>query len=153
MKAIAYNIQPYEKELLTLANGKRHELTLISNELNDKTVLFAQGKEVVIVISATVLSAAMMRMLTCGGVRKVIVRAVASPAQEVFDEADLAGIQVVTTPVAVDSPAHIAEKAIEYLDRWESEKTASLRGDQQAFEKEVRPTGRSSAEQYKRYNP
>ncbi len=150
MKAIAYNIQPYEKELLTLANGKRHELTLISNELNDKTVLFAQGKDVVIVATAAVLKPAMMGMLTCAGVRKVIVRAAASLEQRALDEADRAGIQVVNTPVAMDSPAHIAEKTIEYLHQWESEKVASLSAN--TNEQEARSQAPGSGTPFKRPN-
>lgn len=122
MRAIAYNIQPQEKELLTLANGKRHELTLISNELNDMTVVFAQGKDVVIVASGAVLDSRMMAELRRAGVEKVIIRSTKPLDAKKVAEAEQMGLRVVNTPVPADSTAHIAQKTIEYLHRWESEK-------------------------------
>lgn len=148
MRAIAYNIQPHEKELLTLANGKRHELTLISNELNDQTVLFAQGKDVVMVATAAVLSPAMLGVLKRAGVRKVIVRSAASLEQSGLSEEDLAGLQVFNTPVAAGSPADIARKTIEYLHCWESEK-----GDEQSTASREHDPSLVSAKQCKRRNP
>lgn len=124
MKAIAYNIQPHEKEFLTLANGKRHDVTLISNELNDKTALFAQGKEVVIVGTADVLNPAMVHTLSRAGVQKVIVREGASLAPQVLSEAAALGMEVVNTPADTVSPAQVAQRTVDYLHRWESEKAA-----------------------------
>lgn len=122
MRVIAYNIQPHEKELLTLANGKQHELTLISNDLNDKTVVFAQGKDVAIISTATVLTRSLLAFLKRSGVNRVIVRSADPIAQSYVIEAERQGIQLVNTADGVDSSAHIAQKTIEYLHQWEIEK-------------------------------
>lgn len=123
MKAIAYNIQPHEKELLTLANGKRHDLTLISNELNDKTVIFAQGKEVVTIAVAASLNSAMLVLLQKAGVKKIIVRSAVPISVSTEADADRTGLRVVYTPA--DSVAQIAQKTIDYLNKWEEEKRAA----------------------------
>lgn len=124
MKAIAYNIQPHEKELLTLANGKRHELTLISNGLTDKTVLFAQGKEVVIVSWLDSLGANILKALKEAGVNKIITR---SKTMRHIDLplAEMMGILVVNTPSTDGSPASIARQTIQYLHVWDAEQRIS----------------------------
>src|SRR5690606_11207705 len=74
MKAIAYNIKPEEKECLAIANGKRHDLTLISNELNARTVSYALGKEAVIISPYDILDREMLWELKHAGVTKIITR-------------------------------------------------------------------------------
>lgn len=74
MRAIAYNIQAEEKELLVRANAKRHKLTIISNGLNEETSTFSAGKEVVIISEEDLLSLALLTILKEQGVRKIITR-------------------------------------------------------------------------------
>src|SRR5690606_17743666 len=78
MKAIAYSIKPQEKECLALANGKKHDLTLISNELNERTVSYALGKEAVIVSSYDIVDRKMLWELKHAGVTKIITRSKAT---------------------------------------------------------------------------
>lgn len=49
MRAVAYSIRSFEKEPLAKANHKKHEITLISNELCIETAGYASGKEAVII--------------------------------------------------------------------------------------------------------
>ena len=56
MKVVVYSIQTYEKELLALANGKMHDLTLISNGLNEETKVYATGKDVVVISAQDILN-------------------------------------------------------------------------------------------------
>jgi D-lactate dehydrogenase len=74
INAIDYNIQSKEKELLVRANAKRHNLTLISNELNTDTSMFSAGKEVVIISESDVLTAPLLEFLKKQGVLKIITR-------------------------------------------------------------------------------
>ena len=48
MKAIAYKVLECEKRHLAEANSKVHDLTLISNELNQSTIHYSVGKEAVV---------------------------------------------------------------------------------------------------------
>jgi len=41
MKVAAYSIKPFEKELLSKANQKKHDITLISNQLSIETTILA----------------------------------------------------------------------------------------------------------------
>lgn len=70
MKAIAYNIQAEEKELLVRANAKRFKLTLISNGLNEETSTFSHGKEVVIISDKDQLGVTLLTLLKIKGVKK-----------------------------------------------------------------------------------
>lgn len=76
MKAIAYSIKSHEKESLVLANGKKHDLTLISNELNLKTVSYAVGKQAVIISSYDILDEHVLRELRHIGITNIITRSV-----------------------------------------------------------------------------
>jgi D-lactate dehydrogenase len=51
MKAVAYSIKTFEKEYLAKANQKKHDITLISNPLGPDTVIYAEGKDAVIVFT------------------------------------------------------------------------------------------------------
>src|SRR5690606_7173702 len=92
-KAIAYNIQAKEKELLVRANAKRHKLTIISNELNAETSTFSMGKEVVIISESDILNSTLLETLKKQGVRKIITR---SPSTHHIDQqaAQNLGIQI-----------------------------------------------------------
>lgn len=121
MKAIAYNIKDYEKESLAIANGKIHDLTLISNPLNLRTVHYAQGKEVVIVSKEDALNAALLEELERIGVQKIVTRSIETDHIDLNHAARL-GIQIANTPYADHSPKGIAEQIIRNLNLWGSGK-------------------------------
>ncbi len=75
MKAIAYNIRKQEKEYLVKANAKKHELTFISNELNNDTVIYSFDKEAVILYTVNSLSPELFLKLQEFGVKQIISRA------------------------------------------------------------------------------
>lgn len=119
MKAIAYHIQPHERESLILANGKKHDLTLISNGLNYQTVVFSAGKETVIVSSMDVLDQAMLEELWLHGVKRIITRSFQ------IDHIDLTtarrmGFHVANIPQQKLSMDEISNTVICNLDFWES---------------------------------
>lgn len=121
MKAIAYHIRPYEKESLILANGKKHDLTLISNELNDQTVVYTAGKETVIVSVYDRLDKHMLEELWLHGVKRIITRSAE------IDHIDLTvatrmGFKIANVPEAGDSIDTISCSVIRNLDLWEEGK-------------------------------
>jgi len=120
IKAIAYNIKPEEKELLAVANGKRHDLTLISNELNLDTASFAQGKEVVIVSSEDLLDATLLSALQQAGVRRIITRSKTTAHIDLGEAARL-GLKVANAPDDT-SVAGIAQQTIRSLSAWDAGK-------------------------------
>jgi hypothetical protein len=74
MKAVAYSIQPYEKEFLAIANHKKHDITLISNPLNFDTLTYAAGKEVVIVSATDLVSVDIIKILAGLHIKYIIAR-------------------------------------------------------------------------------
>lgn len=121
MKAVAYNIKPREKELLAVANGKKHDLTLISNELNRKTVSYAQGKNVVIVSSYDILSHDMLWELRNVGVTKIITRSKTTTHIDLKEAARM-DFKVANTPDDDQSLESIAKQTIHNLNLWENGK-------------------------------
>jgi lactate dehydrogenase-like 2-hydroxyacid dehydrogenase len=71
MKAIAYNINPKEKEWLILANYKKHDITIIANSLTLATLNFAAGKEALIIFNQDPLSAPIIKGLQSLGVKYI----------------------------------------------------------------------------------
>lgn len=119
MKAIAYNIKPHEKELLTLANGKRHDLTLISNDLNEKTIAYAYGKDVVIISAYDILDAKMLRELKNAGINKIITRSRTTTHID-LGEARRLNFNVANTPAEDQSINGIAKQTVQHLHGWEA---------------------------------
>ena len=74
MKAVAYSVKPFEKEFLAKANHKKHDITLISNNLSLETVLYAEGKEAVIVFTNDDVSAAVIERLAALGTKYIATR-------------------------------------------------------------------------------
>lgn len=118
MKAVAYNIKDFEKELLARANGKVHDLTLISNALTFNTLHYALGKEVVIVSYDDRLDAPILDEMKAVGIQKIVTRSVATDHIDLFRAADL-NIQVANTPYEDRSPKGIAEQTIRNLNLWD----------------------------------
>jgi len=121
MKAIAYSIKPQEKECLALANGKKHDLTLISNELNERTVSFALGKEAVIVSPYDILDRKMLWELKNAGVTKIITRSQTTTHID-LKEATRMDFKVANTPDADQSTENIARQTICNLNAWSAGK-------------------------------
>jgi D-lactate dehydrogenase len=73
MKAVAYSTKPFEKAFLAKANHKKHDITLISNALSLETVLYAKGKDAVIVSNDDV-SAPVIEQLAALGIKYITTR-------------------------------------------------------------------------------
>ncbi len=112
MKAIAYSIKPFEKELLVKANHKKHDITLLSNPLNADTVHFAEGKEAVIVFANDDVSASVVRELHDLGVKYIVERATGTDNIDI-PEAKRLGMRVAN--VSAYSPESVAEHAMTLL--------------------------------------
>lgn len=117
VKAIAYHIQAHEKESLVLANGKRHDLTLISNGLNYQTVVYTAGKETVIVTEYDRLDRAMLEELWLHGVKRIITRS-RSTAHIDLEVAHRMGYHVANLPASAQSMDEISAAIIRSLDCW-----------------------------------
>jgi lactate dehydrogenase-like 2-hydroxyacid dehydrogenase len=74
MKVVAYSVKPFEKEYLAKANQKQHDITLISNSLSLETVLYAEGKEGIIVFTNDDVSAKIINQLAILGIKYIITR-------------------------------------------------------------------------------
>lgn len=121
MKVVAYNIKDYEKELLALANGKVHDLTLISNALNLTTMQYAHGKEVVVVSAEDKLDAPLIEELHHIGIRKIITRSLTTGHIDLIKAHEL-DIQIANTPHEDQSPKGIAQQTIQNLTLWSVDK-------------------------------
>lgn len=51
MRVVAYSVSFGEKEPIAVANKKKHDITLVSNPLTERSAEFAKGKRAVIVCS------------------------------------------------------------------------------------------------------
>jgi len=121
MKAIAYSIKPQEKECLALANGKKHDLTLISNELNERTVSYALGKEAVIVSPYDILDRKMLWELKNAGITKIITRSQTTTHID-LKEATRMDFKVANTPDVDQSIESVARQTIRNLNAWSAGK-------------------------------
>ncbi|MDP9046543.1 MAG: 2-hydroxyacid dehydrogenase [Bacteroidota bacterium] len=74
MKAVAYSVKPFERELLATANQKKHDITLISNALSIDTLNFAEGKDAVIVTPNDDVSNAVIEKLAGLGIKYIAAR-------------------------------------------------------------------------------
>jgi lactate dehydrogenase-like 2-hydroxyacid dehydrogenase len=126
MKAIAYSIKSQEKESLILTNAKKHDLTLISNELNLRTVLFAYGKEVVIVSPYDIVDRALLREMKNMGITQLITRSKITLHID-LNSANELGFKVAHVSDGEVLVPKISEVVISHLDHWEKHtcKTAS----------------------------
>jgi len=117
MKVVVYNIKDFEKELLALANGKVHDLTLISNPLNFSTVQYSYGKEAVIVSEDDRLGEQILLALRDYGVTKIITRSLGTGHIDLAMAASL-GMKVANTPYLDRGAKGIAEQTILNLNLW-----------------------------------
>ncbi len=121
MKAIAYSIKNNDKELLVIANAKQHELTLISNELNLQTFVYARGKQAVIVSAMDILDATLLTELYNSGVRYIITRSKTTTHID-LNHATRIGLKIANTPGEDQTPEGVARQTIRNLSQWETGK-------------------------------
>jgi lactate dehydrogenase-like 2-hydroxyacid dehydrogenase len=119
MKAVAYNIKSFERECLATANHKKHDITLISNPLSLETVLYAEGKEAVIVSGDDVVSAKIIKQLAVLGIRYLVTRSIVTNHID-KKAATKNGLLVVSIPSSytgsMESLQDLAEHTINNLD-------------------------------------
>ena len=109
MKVTAYSIKACEKEYITRANNKRHDITLISNRLTVDTVSYAKGKDAVLVFPGDDLSEQILLDLKLMGVKYIVTRSTSTDHINLKVAKSL-GIQVANIPSY--SPESIAEHAL-----------------------------------------
>ncbi len=126
MRAVAYSVMPPEKEPLSRANQKKHDITLISNALTLETSVYARGKDVVIVYVSDDVSAAVIDHLADMGIKYIATR---SEATDHIDReaAGKRNIRIANVPGPGPSmPPHgvtdIALKTISNIDKWQENK-------------------------------
>ncbi|MBC7417715.1 MAG: 2-hydroxyacid dehydrogenase [Pedobacter sp.] len=109
MKAIVYSTKSFEKEFLAKANGKKHDITLISNSLCLDTVSFAEGKNAVIVFTNDDVSAPVIEKLKRYSVRYITTRSVGT---DHIDKVAAAAANIEVANIPAYSPESIAEHAV-----------------------------------------
>ncbi|MFD0795601.1 2-hydroxyacid dehydrogenase [Mucilaginibacter litoreus] len=109
MKVVAYSIKPFEKEFLSKANQKKHDITLISNPLSLETSVFAEGKDAVVVFTNDDVSEPVINRLGELGIKYVATRSAGTDHID-RDAASRLGIKIANVPYY--SPQAIAEHAV-----------------------------------------
>jgi lactate dehydrogenase-like 2-hydroxyacid dehydrogenase len=112
MKAVAYSIQPYEKEFLAIANHKKHDITLISNPLNFDTVTYAAGKNSVIVSTTDLVSADIIKILAGLHIKYIISRS-ADIANIDKEAAARCGITLANAELPAIDAAYLTTKVLQ----------------------------------------
>ncbi len=116
MKAIVYNINAKEKELLVLANYKRHDITIISNSLAIETLGFAAGKHALVILDQGELTLQVLQGLKNLGI-KLIVTTIRHPA--CVDPLEAAnGLEIVSLKVGEILGRENMDEIISQLDLW-----------------------------------
>ncbi|MGY4386117.1 lactate dehydrogenase-like 2-hydroxyacid dehydrogenase [Pedobacter sp. UYP24] len=125
MRVVAYSIKAGEKEVLAIANHKKHEITLISNSLTAETVSFAAGKEAILVYSNDDVSAAVVNRLADLGVKYIATRSTdVSHIDQLATSSRNIKVgnvpHLVLTPLNLeDLPMALAMETINNLDKWQ----------------------------------
>ena len=109
MRVVAYSIKSFEKELLAKANQKKHDITLISNPLSLQTVLYAEGKDAVVVFTNDDLSAPVINKLADMGIKYIATRSVGTDHIDLV-QAEKRNIKIANIPAY--SPEAVAEFAV-----------------------------------------
>jgi phosphoglycerate dehydrogenase-like enzyme len=117
MKAIAYHINPKEKEWLILANYKKHDITIIANSLSLDTLNFAAGKEALIVFNQDPINAAIIQGLAALGIKYI---ATSSFDYQHIDlsAAKAAGLKIANIPFQDGGALENMKQVIFNLDNW-----------------------------------
>lgn len=130
MKVVAYSIKPFEKEFLSRANQKKHDITLISNALSIDTAVFATGKDAVVVFTSDDVSAQVVEYLAGLGIRFIATRSAGTAHIDVAATGKFR-IKVANVPdhspeaiteFGADALQAIANQTIRNLDMWQQNK-------------------------------
>lgn len=128
MKVVAYDIKPFEKEFLAKANHKKHDITLIANPLGLDTVIYAEGKDAVIVFTGDDVSALVIERLARLGIKYIVTR---SSDTDHIDKnaASSYGIKIANIPsypqeadISQETLQDVADQTIKNLDMWQMKK-------------------------------
>lgn len=109
MRAAAYSVKPFEKDYLLQANGRKHDLKLISDKLDLKTAHLASGYDAVLVFTNDDLSRDVIDKLAAESVKYISTRSTGTDHID-KEEAGIKGLQVANIPSY--SPQAIAELAV-----------------------------------------
>lgn len=120
MKAIAYHLDPSEKESLVLANQKKHDITLIASPLSIETLKFAAGKEVILAFSKNHIEEALVQEMQQMGI-KYLATNTSDLAHLPVEALRAAGIKISNVPFAdvLDTFQRMSQ-VITNLALWES---------------------------------
>ena len=125
MKAVVYSVMEVEKEPIAIANKKKHDITLVSNPLTDRSINFARGKRAVVVTVADIVSEKIIEQLAEMGVEYIATR-----SQDLrhidLNAARKFEIQIgaltsgsVATEEQINQYISIASQVIGHLDNWD----------------------------------
>lgn len=117
MKAIAYNIDPKDKEWLILANYKKHDITIVGNSLTLDTLNFAAGKEALIVFNQDLLDAPIITGLKAIGIKYIATSTFGYDHID-LEAARLNGIKIAHVPFRHGSALENMHQIIANLDNW-----------------------------------
>lgn len=117
MKAIAYNINPKEKEWLILANYKKHDITIIANSLTLDTLNFAAGKEALIVFNEDVINADIISGLKALGIKYIATSSFNYTHIDIL-AAKAAGLKIANIPFKNGGTLENMHQVIANLDNW-----------------------------------
>jgi lactate dehydrogenase-like 2-hydroxyacid dehydrogenase len=117
MKAIAYNIDPKEKEWLILANYKKHDITIIANSLTLDTVGFATGKEALIIFNRDLIDMPIITALKAHGVKYIATSTFGIDHID-LDAAKSAGLKIANIPFKSGGALENMHQVIANLDNW-----------------------------------
>lgn len=128
MRAVAYSIKSSEKEPLAIANRKKHDITLISNALNEDTVVYAEGKEAVIVFVDDEVSEKVINRLADLGIKYIATRS--TSVEHIDKQAALSrNIRIANVPASILKEGSqealsmaLAAETILNLDKWQQKK-------------------------------
>ncbi len=118
MRVVAYSIKNLEKELLAIANRKKHDITLISNALSAETLSYATGKDAVLVFSDDDVSGPIINQLADMGIKYIATRGTETSHIDLVCALQR-GVQIANVP-NTNSPDDIAEASIANLDKWQA---------------------------------
>jgi lactate dehydrogenase-like 2-hydroxyacid dehydrogenase len=124
MKAVVYNVKPFENEFLAKANKKKHDITLISNSLNPDTIMYSAGKNCVIITEGDDIPANIIEKLAALGVKYLVTRSI----ETIHIDKETAfsfGLKLANLPFFSPLPKNMqanADQIIKNLDLWELNK-------------------------------
>lgn len=117
MKAIAYHISLQQKELLIVANHKKHDITIIANPLSLATLSFAKGKEALLIFNEAVLSEELIKGLQIIGIKYIVTASMAVNHMDIIS-ANAAKMKIVNVPFTNAAELEYFNYIIKNLDNW-----------------------------------